>query len=260
MFPDRFIVTSIERIILIGSDEYKENITNFTGKLSSNELIFHLSGKSTIRFNGKVFDIKSDTLRFLPMGENSEYIVDREVHGECIDIFFKSDIELSEAFIADFSNKNNIRAMFGNIFSVWNSKTNGYYFKCMSMLYEIIAEIKKSHYCPNSKSKMIEPAVEYISAKYTEKNIRIGHLAKICGISTSYLQRLFLERFSLTPKKYIIKLKIEKASELLSSGYYSVSKIAEILQYENVYYFSKAFKNETGISPAEYMMKCKSSK
>ena len=97
---NKFAITDIKRVILVGKDEYKETITSFTNKTCSNELIFHLSGESTVFFNGKQLDVKKDTIRFLPQGEINEYIVKRKERGECIDIFFTTDIPVTnEAFV-----------------------------------------------------------------------------------------------------------------------------------------------------------------
>ena len=73
-----FLITRIDRVILVGKDEYNEPVTSFTHPLNSHELIFHFSGQSTITFNGKRLDVSENTIRFLPKGENREYIVDRQ--------------------------------------------------------------------------------------------------------------------------------------------------------------------------------------
>ena len=41
--------------------------------------------------------------------------------------------------------------------------------------------------------------------------------------------------------------------ELLESGKMSVSAIAELAGYENVYYFSNVFKQRVGVPPGQYM-------
>ena len=46
-----FIVTDIKRVIMVGKDEYPEQITTFKHDLQSNELIFNFSGHSTVYFN-----------------------------------------------------------------------------------------------------------------------------------------------------------------------------------------------------------------
>ena len=64
----------------------------------------------------------------------------------------------------------------------------------------------------------------------------------------------------ITPKKYIISLKINKSCELLSGNKLSMSEIAEKCGFGESYYFSRRFKEYMGMSPKEYQKKYKSSK
>ena len=75
---NNFIVKKINRVILVGKNEYQQKNTIFTHNLKSNELILHISGKAQVKFNGKILNCESGTIRFLPKGENKEYIVERE--------------------------------------------------------------------------------------------------------------------------------------------------------------------------------------
>ena len=58
---EHFVITKINRIILVDKDEYQEAITTFTHELKSQELIFHLSGEATIYFNGSKLETKENT-------------------------------------------------------------------------------------------------------------------------------------------------------------------------------------------------------
>lgn len=60
----------------------------------------------------------------------------------------------------------------------------------------------------------------------------------------------------MTPKAYIINFRIQYACELLKSGKYRISDVADIVGYRDVYYFSKSFKKIKGVSPSEYINNC----
>ena len=261
MFPEKLTVTSIKRVIYVSKDEYKSKVTSFKNDCLCNEIIFQLSGEREIHFNGKVFNTKKGTVRFLPKCKVDEYTVIRKTNGDCIDIFFDTDIQISEnAFCINSKDDKYLESLFRKAFSVWSGKRKGYYHKTLSVLYEIIGELSEPKYSPESKESIIEPAVKYISENYLNENISVPHLAEVCNVSETYLKNLFNLRFGVSPKKYITKLKMEYAVELMSSSLFPISRIAEILNYENIYYFSRVFKKEMGISPTEYMNKCKSSK
>ena len=56
----------------------------------------------------------------------------------------------------------------------------------------------------------------------------------------------------MSPKEYVLELKMRRARELLSQEKYSVSEIGVILGYSDVYHFSKSFKHATGVPPTEW--------
>lgn len=256
-----FIVTGIKRVILVGKDEYPERITEFHGRLYSNELIFDLSGDYTVRFNGKVFRDTGNTVRFLPEGENREYVVERLEKGECIDIFFSADRPVAaEAFVMKPQNGTAVAALFRRIFSLWVAKGEGYYHECLSLLYRILAELQKTDYFPQNRFSVIGPALEYINEHFLSEKISTAHLARLCGISESGLKKRFLQKFGVPPVRYMIQLKIRHACDLLRTERYTVTRTAELCGYNNVYFFSRQFKEYMGIPPQTFMEKYRSSK
>ena len=256
-----FVITGISRVILVGKEEYKELKTSFYNDLKTNELIFHFSGRSTVHFNGKVLEIEKDTIRFLPKGELTEYTVLRKESGECIDVCFDTDRPISrEAFVLKCTKSDTVGNLFKKIFSVWVGKGEGYYFECMSLLYKIFAEINKQNYIPEKQYRTIKPAIEYIEEHFLEKKIPLDTLTSVCGVSHSYLKKLFVEKFGMPPMRYMISLKINHASDLLQSGLYTITQVAELCGYSDIYFFSRQFKEYKGISPAAFIEKYKSSK
>lgn len=259
---DKFTVTNIKRVILVGKDEYKEDVISFTSnKTCSNELIFHLSGESTVLFNGKQLDVTKDSIRFLPQGEIHEYIVKRKERGECIDIFFDTDVSITkEAFVLKVKQSEKIRNLFKKIFVVWVAKDAGYYFECVSIIYKIFAELQKKNYIPEKQYLSIKPAIEYIERHFLDKKITAETLASCCTISYPYIKKLFIRNFGMPPIKYSIQLKINYACDLLQSDLYTITQIAEICSYSDIYFFSRQFKEYMGISPSAFIKKHKSSK
>ena len=259
---NKFAITDIKRVILVGKDEYKEQVISFTSnKTCCNELIFHLSGESTVFFNGKQLDVKKYTIRFLPQGEIHEYIVKRKERGECIDIFFNTDIPVTnEAFVLKLNQSEKIKSLFNKIFSVWVAKGDGYYFECVSIIYKIFAELQKKNYIPESQFNSIKPAIDYIEKHFLDKKITAEELTLCCTISYPYIKKLFVKKFGVPPIKYSIQLKINYACDLLKSELYTISQISEICGYNDIYFFSRQFKEYMGLSPTDFINKYKSYK
>lgn len=263
-----FIITDIERIIFVGGEEFREPHSVFSPDLAYNELIFELSEedneeiRSEMLFGDGVYAIHPNMIRFLPAGHNGRYEVERYSRRKgCIDIFFSTDRPLSaSAEIFDRIRNRNIEELFRKAFAVWAAKGEGFRFECISYLYRIFAELQKIRYMPADKYDRIRPAISYIENRFREEMITADQLAECCGISYSYLKRLFLERFQVTPQKYVSNMRINYACDLLSTGDYSVEAVAASAGYSSIYYFSRQFKNIVGITPTEYIRKCRSSK
>lgn len=256
-----FAITGISRIIFVGKDEYKEPVLSFNTDLQHNELIYYLSGGADIKFNGLHLKREKDSINFLPKGKTDEYIVYNREKSECIDIFFDTDIPVSNvAFVQKIQNNVTVANLFKKAFSAWVAKNDGYYFECISLLYKIFAEMQKESYIPEKQYKAIKPAIDYIGENFLKEKISITKLTEQCGISESYLKTLFIKKFGVSPLQYIIQLKVNYACDLLKSERYSISQVAEKCGYSNVYFFSRQFKSYARITPSQFVAKYKSSK
>lgn len=96
-----------------------------------------------------------------------------------------------------------------------------------------------------------EYALQYVQLNY-DKNMRIQDIADYIGITRSYLFHLFSKKLKLSPQKYLLNYRINKAKELLSSTDILVKDIAHDVGYEDSLAFSKVFHNATGVSPSAY--------
>lgn len=260
MQPD-FVVTDIRRIILVGKEEYPDETTSFSGNIRHNELIFHFSGESTYFFGDQVFEIMPDTVQFFPKGEVRRYDIVRRVPGECIDIFFQTDRPVSEkAFIMRVTNNSAIRGLFKKAFALWVGKEDGYRFACISVLYQILSEMQKSDYSSGTQNASIERAVSEIHAHFLDRDMYVKDLAALCHMKEVYFGRIFKKRFGVPPKQYVIQLKLNHACDLLRTERYTVTQVAELCNFSDVYFFSRLFKSHIGITPTQFIQKYKSSK
>ena len=261
-FMENLIITEINRIVLVGKYEYLEKKTDFTQRqVYYQELIYHFSGDAIVHFNEQTLHTPPNTIRYLPAGKCQKYIVDRKEYGECIDIVFSSDKLLCpEAFVIDVTN-DKIATLFKKAFSLWVQKDKGFYMECLSLVYKILAEMQKTSYLTEAQFQKIQPAVEYIQNHFLSREpITAETLSKICGISYSYIKKIFNLKYKTSPKKYILSLKMNYVCDLLRHGEYTISQIAEACGYSDIYTFSHQFKVEFGISPTQFIKKYKSSK
>lgn len=248
---ENFVVTKIKHVIFVGPDRYSEKKTSFRTQLYTHELIFHFSGQATVYFGDQVLETAPNTVRFLPRGNTTRYQVDRQAPGSCIDIFFESDHPIHpEAFCQNADSS--LGTLFQRLFALWVSREPGAYFQCMGLLYEILGQLQ--HHPPHSRDPLtrIDPALDYIKAHFLSGDIIPEVLARSCGISYSYLQKLFVRRFGMSPKQYEIRLRMNCACDLLRTGQYTVAQVAEQCGYRDIYFFCRQFKSQIGISPGQF--------
>lgn len=97
----------------------------------------------------------------------------------------------------------------------------------------------------------MEQAIHYFHENFT-RDIQVEQYAKRLHMSTCWFIRSFKQYAGMPPGKYITSIRVNKAKELLESTDYTVGEIGTIIGYENPLYFSRIFKKQTGLSPAEY--------
>jgi AraC family transcriptional regulator, arabinose operon regulatory protein len=91
-------------------------------------------------------------------------------------------------------------------------------------------------------------------------NLSLEELSHYTSLSKYHFVRLFKEKMGYTPVDYYIRLKMQKACELLEVSTVKINSISSTLGFNNPYYFSSTFKRIVGQSPQHYreMLRCNS--
>lgn len=103
----------------------------------------------------------------------------------------------------------------------------------------------------NARHKVIEQVVQYLDTHVCED---IGHdaIAAKYHLHPGYLSRLFKQEMGETLTEYLLRIKVERAAQLLKQGDYKIGEVARMVGYSASSYFSIMFKKYTGYSPREY--------
>jgi two-component system response regulator YesN len=100
----------------------------------------------------------------------------------------------------------------------------------------------------------INSIIEYINKNYTTDN-SLESLAKQYGLNTSYLSKVFKQRYGKNFIDFITELRIEQAKQMLTTTNKSIKEITYEVGYNSQTYFCKVFKKVVGISASEYKQK-----
>ena len=103
----------------------------------------------------------------------------------------------------------------------------------------------------NREKELIELVIKYME-KHICENIRLEDLCTEFAISRTRLITAFKAKTGMGVKEYFNKLKIDKAKQMIRSGEFNFTQIAEKLSYSSVHYFSRCFKSLTNMTPTEY--------
>ncbi|MBS4178464.1 AraC family transcriptional regulator [Lederbergia citrea] len=99
--------------------------------------------------------------------------------------------------------------------------------------------------------EQISKAVFY-AQKHYDQPIGLDDMVEASGLSKYHFTRLFHKVTGMTPLKYLTKIRIDKAIELLHVSQLSIEEIATQVGYSNGNYFSKVFHKKIGMSPGQF--------
>jgi AraC-like DNA-binding protein len=88
-----------------------------------------------------------------------------------------------------------------------------------------------------------------------DTDISIEKIAEELQVGYSWFRKIFKAYTGMAPGQYLIQLKIEKSKELLADPEKSIKQIAYELKFDTNFYFSKLFKEKTGLTPAAFRKK-----
>ena len=76
--------------------------------------------------------------------------------------------------------------------------------------------------------------------------------ARKCHVTLTHFRRIFKEITELPPQQFLLQMRLSKAAELLKSTPAPIKEIAALAGWENVFYFSRLFRQKYYISPLQY--------
>jgi len=219
----------------------------------SHGLALFCGGKRVFDFGDNKVNAFGDTIVYFPKS-SSYYITSTDIT-DCYAINFElEEGQKFEPFSFPVVNLQTYLPDFENAKNLWSSPSSSSRAKIKSILYNIIYKMQSEYEkTATGKSKgQIDAALDLIYNNYLKENIPVSHLAKISGISEVYLRKLFIKKFGMPPNKYIKKLRLEYAENLLLSGFYKVADVCYMSGFNDESYFNREFKKHFGVSPSKY--------
>lgn len=100
--------------------------------------------------------------------------------------------------------------------------------------------------------------IMYNVINYIDSNIgsisELKEIAAVLGYSYSHIAKVFSNEMGISIQEYYERKRFDYATELLKDPNINITKISDILGYQSIHSFSKAFKNRFDCSPHNYRM------
>ena len=107
--------------------------------------------------------------------------------------------------------------------------------------------------------ELLNIAKEYIDVNYA-KDLSLSSIAKYIYLSDSYFAHSFKSKFGISPKSYILKVRVEAAKELLENTDAKISDVAASVGFSSQQRFNDIFRKYENVTPLKYRQACKKSK
>lgn len=203
-----------------------------------------MDGQITYTHNGREYVSDRDHAIILPMGQSYSIRGDRT--GDFPVINFLSLHPICDTVtVLEVGNRELLLKNYEEMKHLFIYKN--YRAKLISLFYEMLHELSQQE-----NAGELHGALKYIYENYHLPEITNARLAEECRISEVYFRRLFKERFQVSPKQFIIALRLQKAKQLLSEGGQKIWAISEACGFASAYHFCRAFKQHTGMTPNQF--------
>lgn len=119
------------------------------------------------------------------------------------------------------------------------------------ILVQIDAGMRSKGLGGNPIEKKIRKA-QALMADRLERRLSMPELARSLSVGYSWFRRKFREYTGHSPAQYHLKLRLNRARQLLLGTDLPLKEIADRTGFHSAYHFSRAFKAEVGRSPSAF--------
>ena len=207
-------------------------------------LSFRVSGTCRFEIDNKRFIAKPGDVLFIPanMPYKVEYSVGESIvaHFSYCNYYEPENICLENSAVIDIQ--------FQRLLETWSEQHSSNQAK--SIIYDILEKIDNNKKMSIAATPLVN-CIQYMDEHFRDPNLDIEAVCNIGFMSVSSLQRAFNKYLRVSPKQYLIRLRMNHALNLLTMNELSVKEIAFACGFTDEKYFSRAFKKKYGYSPSQ---------
>lgn len=122
--------------------------------------------------------------------------------------------------------------------------------RAVSEIYILLSLLTDTYQQRTDTEKLFDKAVGFILSELQNPDLSCALTASHLNISEVYLRRLFVRYSGIPTKRYIMKIRLEKAKQMLTDKS-SIKNAALSVGYPDVYSFTRAYTTYFGFSPGK---------
>ncbi len=220
-------------------------------------LSFILEGEALYYVNEEKIKVSKNMVIFLPSGI-SFYSRGLKGNFHYFSIKFSmTNNRLIKPFQKPYivSNPRYFHNAFINMREKWERKGFGYKLEIKSILYDVMSKLitEDVNYEDSFKNyHLVKKSIKYMEENYFNSDLNIEKIASASNITSAYFRNIFKGIYGISPVKYINKIRLEKAKELLEFSKEPIYKIGEKTGFSSAYHFDRTFKQNIGLTPSQY--------
>ena len=223
-------------------------------------------GYGTFKFNGKVYTLKQGDIFILLKGMKVEYVASIDDPWEYYWIGFSGSnaneylnrTSITNSYVANCEKNSKIPQIILNMCEIsktYNPSSSDDILllkELYSLLYTLIEEFPKPFdYKDKELHTYIQDALNFINSNYMN-SITVQEIADYVNLSRSYLYKMFIKNLGISPQRYLINLRMYKATLLLKGTKLPIGEVASRVGYSDSLLFSKTFSKHFSMSPLNY--------
>lgn len=143
------------------------------------------------------------------------------------------------------------KSIFNLIFSEFEKKTKLQQQLLSCLLEQLLLTMAQDDNQTTDGFPVLQKSIHYIHHHYQRK-ISIPELAKMENICNSRYLAIFRSSYGMPPSKYLIKVRMDNACDLLINTELNINEIGEQVGYPDTCFFCKVFKKMFGVSPKNF--------
>lgn len=151
---------------------------------------------------------------------------------------------------------NEFERVLKKLVTAYNEKGAYYETVCSGYMMVLMALIMKNAndkgmYSDNPINEGLEKVISYMHLNF-DKDINLEKYAEMCFVSRSRFLHIFKEYTGVSPYHFQLKIRIERAIEMLTNTTMTISECAEAVGFSDTSYFCRIFKKFTSRNPSSY--------